>query len=822
MRHFNFDSGSVVGPSPLYLAGGNFVESAHNDHLHNMDTSSTAQSNGEQGVLHDQQSNQQQQSAQQHEVAHQDQQFPDHSMDSIRSLLAASQQLATPNHQHVPWTPDAVAAAVADSSKRKRGDSPSEDDARNKMRKTGTQAIPHHFHPPQALPYMTTVTCLHAAVAQKSYGNEKRFLCPPPVVRIDTPITQNHRYRAQQLSMRIFPEISERDVGNPPEQRAALDDMMQACFKYLHVGGSAKSKSFHLSLEIADPPVFESRLSQSEHGESEQLPIPKMVKLPRVWASFNSAPVTIISKPSKKTAKTRNLASCILAGGPVSLFNRINSQTVRTKYMTVDQGRLCASNTTWSAFNVEVVQAVTDPNSAQDLASQFHPGAAPPQPVTYGSTLLLTDSHTGLTSDPLIIRKVDKGRIVMDEGTMGGPVSQMQKVALCRITETGARYYLSAAGPLQILPDPNAPQGPDGKGHVIATHPLVYQPPAIREEMKNDVRVEVDEVDDFLCWTIVGISKFQYTFFDGIHNTSFPTFPITPFPTLLSTPMYKPATHTLDLTLSNFFYMDPNEMTGVSHPLEIWLGTLGPLNARVYQGGTLTHTIGPNPAAGPSNAMAHPNGPAQPLPRQFVHVVSPNSGQPEPAPPIPAALLGQVIVVVEMPPVHDVLKMVEMMTGIDYTLGGPLHGMTAMEPAETSGEPTNGAGAGENGDDAEGKGKGKADDAAASSAPTSDAQNGTNGTTPRPQSLDPNNPTAVPAHLIPHPGAAGGLYPPGHPHAHIAMPMPSITRGVPLLFVRSADGIGYHSGREMACENMLAPMGTVPGPDLQGWTLRVI
>lgn len=188
---------------------------------------------------------------------------------------------------------------------------------------------------------MTTVLCLHAAVAQKSYGSEKRFLCPPPIVHIEGPIWQ---MKSQQLSMTVVSEGGERSF----EQRATLDQNLSASFKFLHVSGTAKSKSFQLSLDIAEP----SGQPAVEGGEP--------VAPGRVWAAFDSAPVTIISKPSKKTAKTRNLSSCILAGGPVSLFNRINSQTVRTKYMTVDQTQLCASNTSWSAFNVNVVRPYGD------------------------------------------------------------------------------------------------------------------------------------------------------------------------------------------------------------------------------------------------------------------------------------------------------------------------------------------------------------------------------------------------------------------------------------------------------------------------------
>lgn len=186
---------------------------------------------------------------------------------------------------------------------------------------------------------MTTIVCLHAAVAQKSYGSEKRFLCPPPVVHVEGPGWQ---MRQQKLSMSVVSETGERSFG----QNSTLDAQMSANFKFLHVTGTAKAKSFLLSLDIAEPPAIPAA------GHSDDTP----QAFGRIWASFDSAPVTIISKPSKKTAKTRNISSCILAGGPVSLFNRINSQTVRTKYMTIDNNQLCASNVSWSAFSVNVMR----------------------------------------------------------------------------------------------------------------------------------------------------------------------------------------------------------------------------------------------------------------------------------------------------------------------------------------------------------------------------------------------------------------------------------------------------------------------------------
>lgn len=211
---------------------------------------------------------------------------------------------------------------------------PDASDPHNKIRRVVRDHITQD--PARVMP-MTTVICLHAAVAQKSYGSEKRFLCPPPVVHIEGPVWQ---MKQQHLSMAVVNEGGERTC----ELKAPMDQNLTASFKFLHVTGSAKSKSFQLSLDIAEPSPNAPDGGEATGNE-------------RVWASFDSAPVTIISKPSKKTAKTRNISSCILAGGPVSLFNRINSQTVRTKYMTIEHNQLCASNVAWSAFAVNVVRS---------------------------------------------------------------------------------------------------------------------------------------------------------------------------------------------------------------------------------------------------------------------------------------------------------------------------------------------------------------------------------------------------------------------------------------------------------------------------------
>jgi recombining binding protein (suppressor of hairless) len=591
-------------------------------------------------------------------------------------------------------------ANQASSSKRKLEDTDN-DDPHNKIRRVARDQVVHDTR----ISAMTTVICLHAAVAQKSYGTEKRFLCPPPVVHIEGPTSH---LRSQNLSMVVVSETGERSF----EQKAPLDTNMTCSFKFLHVGGTAKAKSFQLSLEVSEP-------STPPAGASDESDPPPG----RVWASFDSAPVSIISKPSKKTAKTRNIASCILAGGPVSLFNRINSQTVRTKYMTIDNTQLCASNTLWSAFNVNVVRR---PSGS--------PPAGGPQPVTYGCEILLSDTHSGVTTSSLIIRKVDKGRVSTEDG---GPVSQMQKIVLQKINPDGSRHYLSASTPM----NGNVASSPTGSS---GTHPLLFQSARTRNETKDGIHTIFDEVDDYLCWTIVGISKFQYTFFDAFNRGPFvPTMPMTPFPTLFSAPIYRAPNNTLELTASHFFYEHPAHRGQV--PLDVYLGSLGPLRQRLYQAnppGPLTR-IQTYPLSCPTDDESTDGSTS--LAQAYLTTA------------------GNTVIIVDLPPLNDIVK--------------------ALKDSESSETDENGTTSTHNGD------------------------------TPR-----------------------------------VDVPSTSfLGRTLPLLFIRSADGVGYHSGRTIACENMFHPMplpdpammapngqtvdtgwlvaqaaaSTTDGP-LHGWTLRVM
>ena len=297
--------------------------------------------------------------------------------------------------------------------------------------------------------------------------------------------------------------------------------------------------------------------------------------------TFASKPIKVISKPSKKRQSIKNMERkfytskfirepdcilcehaltqilpllyfqpcswivCIHHGTTISLFNRIRSQTVSTKYLGVSttsqasahapwnygasnlrdwpslepssdsantvtgDGDTCfvARTSSWDPFVVWIVSpGQTRTESLQEHA-QRHPGFPPPPaiainsppeggaqtPIHYNQPIVLQCLSTGLVSPVMVIRKVDKGSMVLGGGStgntsaeyeqeaIGDPVSQLHKVAFQitgQATPAGAfsqsklqqGTYLACLGDMvgmqranegkRYLPDPKAPPSP--------------------------------------------------------------------------------------------------------------------------------------------------------------------------------------------------------------------------------------------------------------------------------------------------------------------------------------------------------------------------
>lgn len=177
---------------------------------------------------------------------------------------------------------------------------------------------------------------------------------------------------------------------------------------------------------------------------------------PSPWATFVSSPLTIVSKPSIKTAKARSMTSCLTSKETFALYVRINNQTTRTKYMKLEEGhtpRMTSRTGKWSPFRFEVIQREPIANKTDADMERFRQlGSRYDDVLTYGSIVLLVDANTGIKSEQLRLTKVDKGVAVVDNDD-GHPISELHRVAFVRVIPGGkvgsdltARQYLSAPG----------------------------------------------------------------------------------------------------------------------------------------------------------------------------------------------------------------------------------------------------------------------------------------------------------------------------------------------------------------------------------------
>ncbi|XP_075939630.1 recombining binding protein suppressor of hairless-like protein [Anarhichas minor] len=319
-----------------------------------------------------------------------------------------------------------------------------------------------------------SVTILHARVAQKSYGNEKRFFCPPPCVYIS-----GDGWRVMHDHLKA--------AGR------GGDSVYRLC-GYMCLDSSAQSlaDSFKLAFnEQPDSRMFASAKSLFISDQDKRKHFCLLLRLflgnRQEVGSFQSRMIKVISKPSQKRQSMKNADLCISSCSRVALFNRLRSQTVSTRYLSVDRGAFIASARQWSAFTITLVGDQRADQGDFVRSEGF---------ICYGCVVQLVCTESGAALPPMVIRKVNKQHAILD---VDEPVSQLHKCAFQ--FRDDPQTYLCLSSDVIVL----------------------YQAPSSAKDPSRVV------LNDGSCWTIIGVEAVEFTFNQG--PSCIQTL-VTPFPVI--------------------------------------------------------------------------------------------------------------------------------------------------------------------------------------------------------------------------------------------------------------------------------------------------
>ncbi|KAM3589377.1 hypothetical protein VKS41_000244 [Umbelopsis sp. WA50703] len=344
-----------------------------------------------------------------------------------------------------------------------------------------------------------TVVILTSKVAQKSYGTEKRFLCPPPT----THLIGGSWWTQQASDHENSPDSPPSVTVSAPNMTVCIsgESTSQKGNLEWHAPNGSVMDSSSVITTPNDPVVSGKCVSKQLYindADEKRKRVECLVKI-QLANGFNlgtlaSKGIKVISKPSKKRQSVKNMELCIHHGTTISLFNRIRSQTVSTKYLGVSTTNgtpvmfaqtssdwpgadptqpppnaasagngtcFVARTSSWDPFVIWVVDTSRTGESVHNEEPVTFPPppaialrnpSGNPIPIHYNQPVVLQCLSTGLVSPVMVIRKVDKastvvgGARVSDGGpggangfmaggeyadeALGDPVSQLHKIAL--------------------------------------------------------------------------------------------------------------------------------------------------------------------------------------------------------------------------------------------------------------------------------------------------------------------------------------------------------------------------------------------------------
>ncbi|KAG1454828.1 hypothetical protein G6F46_008415 [Rhizopus delemar] len=388
-----------------------------------------------------------------------------------------------------------------------------------------------------------TVIVLTSKVAQKSYGTEKRFLCPPPTaILVGTSWwTTKEKIQDKEETLRI-PSLEKDILLAPPKLTVSISgetSTQAGQLEWYTVSGATVGQTGQIKPPIKPESTSRFRSSESRHppadaysnerqellaagksvskhlyihdADEKRKRVECLVKLQLAnglqLGPLASKAIKVISKPSKKRQSIKNMELCIHHGTTVSLFNRIRSQTVSTKYLGVSTSKgsplafpglafqheknrtsegtcFVARTTSWDPFVIWIVDTSASSEEEGETPEDYighhvfarstpYPPPPPialknktggPVPIHYNQHVVLQCLTTGLVSPVMIIRKVDRASTVVGgarddvsgsggefgDEVLGDPVSQLHKIAL-QIVQDPKMSVMQA-------PDPRMPR----------------------------------------------------------------------------------------------------------------------------------------------------------------------------------------------------------------------------------------------------------------------------------------------------------------------------------------------------------------------------